>query len=232
MTQVSEFKRFAEAVDALADTVLKMHSETPFTDASHFVIVAPDRTFNALASVLALRLENVPGHVHFHSCVAMFGPQTKNPAAVFLVDNKDPDFHDEFYPMMTHKFYCEEPLVPSMHSVQTERRSMRGHTCLYLPYDEAGYSVGSMKITLPKKVAVLEWRGNNLPEMMLHTHNIFLASNSDFKDKVAAEGLTLPTASGVSERVDVGDYVVRDSGNNLYVMKAYLVEAFLKDIGD
>jgi hypothetical protein len=86
MAQVSEFKTFAEAVDALATKILEMHAAAPFNKDSDFVIVAPNRTHSAIQAMSTLKLESVPGTIHFHASVAMYGPQVEGP--VFLIDNK------------------------------------------------------------------------------------------------------------------------------------------------
>lgn len=225
MTPISEFKTFAEAVDALATKILEMHAAAPFNKDSDFVIVAPNRTHSAIQAMSTLKLESVPGTIHFHASVAMYGPQVEGP--VFLIDNKDPEFDDSMYPNMVHKFYCEEQLVPQ--SRKADARSMRGHTYLYQPYDESGYVVGTHKITRPKSVSVLQWKGDNLDDMLQHMQNVFLASDAEFKAKTATWGLTVPTASGLHMKVEIGDYVARDIKNNIYVLQAYIVDAFFKD---
>jgi len=225
MAQVSEFKTFAEAVDALATKILEMHAATPFNNDSDFVIVAPNRMHGAIQAMSTLKLESVPGTIHFHASVAMYGPQVEGP--VFLIDNKDPEFDDSMYPNMVHKFYCEEQLVPQ--SRKADARSMRGHTHLYVPYDGSGFTIGAHKITRPKSVSMLQWTGTNIDDMVLHTQNVFLASDEEFKKKAATEGLKIPTAAGLHMPVEVGDYVARDIENNIYVLQAYIVDAFFKD---
>jgi hypothetical protein len=59
--------------------------------------------------------------------------------------------------------------------------------------------------------------------------NVFLASDEEFKARVVKWGLSIPTAAGVPMPVEVGDYVARDAENNIYVLKAYIVDAFFKD---
>ena len=56
-----------------------------------------------------------------------------------------------------------------------------------------------------------------------------LALDEEFKKKAATEGLKIPTAAGLHMPVEVGDYVARDTENNIYVLQAYIVDAFFKD---